>query len=179
MSFVSIFFLIVVTFGLGELWLLFAAADVIGFWGTLGLCILTGIVGGSLVRAQGFQARQQIQNEMQQGKIPAVEIASGIGLLLVGVMLMTPGFITDSIGFLLLIPPLRRIAAGSLIGVVGKRHKPIVMGDFPFNQPPPRHGRPSQGHQRPSRDNVIDVEAEIEPRQSVDAPRNSAPPKKR
>lgn len=154
MSFVSIFFLIVVAIGLGELWLLIAAADFMGFWRTLGLCIVTGIVGGSLVRAQGFRALQQIQNEMQRGKIPAVEIASGIGLLLVGVMLMTPGFITDTIGFLLLIPPLRKSAAAGLIHLLSKGRNPVEMGGFPFVQPP--------AQQNP-RGDVIDVETDVEP----------------
>jgi len=108
MSFVATFFLVVLVLAVSELYLLVQAAAAMGFLATLGLCVLTGILGGALVRHQGIQTLRRLQRELAAGRLPADEILEGIVLLIVGALLCVPGFITDLLGALMLIPPLRR-----------------------------------------------------------------------
>jgi UPF0716 protein FxsA len=70
--------------------------------------IATAVLGAWLVRNQGFQTMQKLRTEMEQGRLPAMELAEGFAILVAGVLLLTPGFITDTIGFICLTPPLRR-----------------------------------------------------------------------
>ena len=98
-----------------ELYLLIKVGVIIGAWSTVGLVIFTAVLGAFLLRLQGFSTLRQIQGTLQQGGIPAIEILEGALLLISGAFLLTPGFFTDSIGFLILIPPLRRLFVLKLI----------------------------------------------------------------
>lgn len=93
---------------LTELWILLQVGGLIGGWATVGLVMLTGIVGITLLRRQGFRLLAQVQQRMQQGEMPAQEMLEGMCLVLGGLMLLTPGFLTDTVGFLLLLPFTRR-----------------------------------------------------------------------
>lgn len=155
MTFIGNFFLLVVLLGLSELYLLFKAAGIIGFWGTVGLCVLTGIVGGALVRFQGLRTIQQIQVSMSQGRVPAVEMVSGVVLLLVGAMLIMPGFITDLLGFVLLIPAVRLAAARRLVRVFERR---VVICGPDIDPLSPRRGR------------IIDIDPEDDSRGGSSGP---------
>ena len=75
----------------------------------------TAVIGVSLLRLQGFSTLQRAQNHMAQGQLPAVEMFEGMFLAIAGALLLTPGFITDSIGFFLLLPPGRQWLARRLI----------------------------------------------------------------
>jgi len=121
MGFIARFFLLVLVLSFGELYLLIWASERISIGGTLLLCVLTGVIGGAMVRAQGMQAFAEIKKAMGAGRMPGVEIVSGLILLVIGTMMMTPGFITDCLAFLLLIPPLRKLAAGATLHWIGKR----------------------------------------------------------
>ena len=110
MGFVGSFLLTLLVISFSELWLLVRVSDQITFAGTLALCILTGLVGGSLVRYQGMRTLGRFRSQLAQGKVPADELLEGIVLIVLGALLIVPGFITDTLGFLLLIPPLRRLA---------------------------------------------------------------------
>ncbi len=112
MGFVGAFFLLVLVLSTTELFLLIRVAAAIGFFPAMGLCILTGVIGGLLVRHQGLATIRAIQREFATGGLPADELVGGALLLLAGALLCVPGFITDVVGFALLIPPLRRAAAG-------------------------------------------------------------------
>ncbi len=87
----------------------------IGLSWTLIVVILTAVIGVNLLKQQGFQAWQQIQTSLAQGRIPAVEMAAGAQLLFAGGLLLTPGFVTDFIGFLLMVPQVRLHLASWLI----------------------------------------------------------------
>lgn len=113
-TFVGRFFLLVTVLGFAELYLLVKAASGLGFLETLGLCILTGIIGGAFVRSQGLRTLGAIQQASAEGRMPATEMISGLTLLLVGVLLIVPGFLTDLLGFVMLIPPLRMAAARAI-----------------------------------------------------------------
>ncbi|MBT5031686.1 MAG: FxsA family protein [Proteobacteria bacterium] len=80
----------------------------LGTFNTLLLVIATAVLGAWLVRQQGFQTLANIRNQMDAGHLPAMEMAEGVALLFAGALLLTPGFLTDTIGFCLLAPPIRR-----------------------------------------------------------------------
>ena len=93
---------------LTEVWLLVTVGGLIGAGWTIFLVVLTAVIGASLVRSQGINTLARSQNSLARGELPAVELLEGGVLLIAGALLLTPGFFTDGIGFLLLVPPLRR-----------------------------------------------------------------------
>jgi UPF0716 protein FxsA len=90
-----------------ELWLLIKVGSHIGAAPTIALVLVTGIAGAALARQQGFATMLRIRESMAQGLMPAEEMLDGVLILAAGVMLITPGLITDSAGLLLLVPPAR------------------------------------------------------------------------
>jgi UPF0716 protein FxsA len=106
-----------------EIGLFIQVGGAIGLWPTLAIVILTAIAGTSLMRAQGIMTLNRLQNSLSDGTNPADPMAQGAMILVAGVLLLTPGFFTDGLGFALLLPPVRaliirwissRIAAGSM-----------------------------------------------------------------
>ncbi|WP_299003928.1 FxsA family protein [uncultured Shewanella sp.] len=97
-----------------ELAVLIRVGEVLGTWPTVGLVILTAIVGISLVRSQGIHTLMQVQKKLSNGEAPGQEIVEGMMLGLAGLLLVVPGFITDFIGILLLTRFIRIPVAGFL-----------------------------------------------------------------
>lgn len=87
-----------------ELALLVRLGTVIGFWPTIGLVVATGIVGAALARGQGLRVWIRIQEELRDGRMPMGRLLDGLLILIGGVVLLTPGLLTDLFGFALLIP---------------------------------------------------------------------------
>lgn len=81
----------------------------IGLWPTLGVVILTAFIGTALLRQQGLSTLMRAQTALNEGRMPAEELFDGACLLLAGAFLLTPGFVTDSVGFLLFFPPFRNL----------------------------------------------------------------------
>jgi UPF0716 protein FxsA len=79
----------------------------IGVAYTLGMILVTAILGSILLRVQGLSTLARIQEKSRDGAIPGKELVSGVMIMIAGVLLLTPGFVTDSIGFLLFFPPFR------------------------------------------------------------------------
>ena len=92
-----------------ELILLVQIGQLIGTLPTIALIIFTGVLGAFLVRRQGIQVLARIRTELQGGKLPADSIFDGAIILVAGAFLMTPGVLTDTLGFLCLIPATRRL----------------------------------------------------------------------
>ena len=105
MPFLIIFFII----SLLEVYAFTTVGSEIGVLNTLLLCIATAILGGYVVRRQGLEALMKVQNSLRTGKMPVNEIFNGFFIVIAGVLLVTPGFITDILGFSLLFPPFRSI----------------------------------------------------------------------
>lgn len=103
-----VFLLIFVGAPLLELYVLIEVGSQIGALPTILLSIFTALLGGFLVRLQGFAVIFRAQEQMARNELPAIELLEGAMLLVVGLALLLPGFITDAAGFLLLIPPVRR-----------------------------------------------------------------------
>ena len=99
-----------------EISLFIQVGGVIGLWPTIALVLVTAVVGASLVRSQGIQTLMTVQQRLQQGELPAQQIFEGIILAVAGILLLTPGFLTDITGMVLLLPHPRRIAAKYLMG---------------------------------------------------------------
>lgn len=92
-----------------ELTLLIHVGQFIGVMNTIAIVVLTGIAGASLARHQGFQVLQKITQSMQQGVLPSEALVDGVIILVCGFLLLTPGFLTDILGFAGLIPWTRGI----------------------------------------------------------------------
>jgi len=103
-----LFLVIFVGAPLLELYLLIEVGSEIGALPTIALSIFTAVLGGLLVRMQGFSVLFRVQSSLDRREVPALELLEGALLLVVGLALLLPGFITDAVGFLLLVPPLRR-----------------------------------------------------------------------
>lgn len=95
-----------------ELYLLLLVDDLIGFWPTVALVFATGVTGATLARFEGLRVLSQWRKALFRGKVPEDGVLSGLLVLVGGVLLVTPGVLTDVVGLLLLIPPTRRIVAG-------------------------------------------------------------------
>ena len=98
---------ILVAVPLVEIYLLISVGRVIGAGVTVLAVIGTAVLGAWLLRLQGLNTIARVQNTAARGEIPAQELIEGLILLVTGALLLTPGFFTDAIGFLCLIPPIR------------------------------------------------------------------------
>lgn len=79
----------------------------IGLWPTLGMILVTAILGTLMLRHQGFHLISEIQTKSEKGEVPGRALIHGVMLLIAGILLLTPGFVTDACGFLLFVPPVR------------------------------------------------------------------------
>jgi UPF0716 protein FxsA len=111
----QIFFLLVLLIPFVEIYLLIAVGGVIGALPTIFLVVFTAVLGAWLLRQQGFSTWQRLQASLAKGQIPAYEIIEGPIILVGGALLLTPGFITDIMGFICLIPQFRKKIAKYLI----------------------------------------------------------------
>ena len=98
-----------------EIYLFMRIGEMIGIGATLGMIILTAFIGITMLKWQGLSTLQRAQENLQENKIPATELVEGIILLLCGALLLTPGFFTDTVGFLMLVPPIRQGVAKALV----------------------------------------------------------------
>ena len=103
----SILFLLFILIPPIEIGLFIAIGGRIGLWPTLGIVLVTAVIGASLVSRQGRAELIRLQTEFAAGQFPAKPLAHGAMILVAGALLITPGFLTDAIGFALLSPPIR------------------------------------------------------------------------
>lgn len=107
-----------------EIYLLIQVGEVIGAGWTILLVVLTAVLGAFLLRQQGLSTLARFQRNMGQGQLPAQEMLEGVVLVVGGALLMTPGFFTDTLGFLCLFPLSRLLIVKALM----KRATVSVMG---------------------------------------------------
>ncbi len=108
-------FLLLVAVPIIEIGLFIQVGGWLGLWPTLAIVILTAALGTVRLRAQGLAALGELQRRLGAGEDPSATLAHGAMILVAGVLLLTPGFFTDTVGFLLLTPPVR--AAGIRLAV--------------------------------------------------------------
>jgi UPF0716 protein FxsA len=104
-----------------EILLLLEIGERLGTLNTVLLVILTGILGGTMMRIQGFSVFRKVQEDLTQGIPPARNILEGALVLAGGILLLTPGFFTDGVGFVLLIPRTRRYLLAKLQRAIESR----------------------------------------------------------
>jgi UPF0716 protein FxsA len=92
-----------------ELYILIEAGRMIGIGATVGLIMLTGVAGAWLARSQGLEILRRIQQETAKGQMPAQTLIDGALILVGGLLLLTPGFFTDALGFSFLVPITREL----------------------------------------------------------------------
>lgn len=115
MSFFRILFLLFLSIPLLEIYLLLKVGSSIGVLATVALVVLTAVVGVWLLRLQGFATLAKAQASLAKGEVPADTMLEGVMLFIAGALLLTPGFFTDAIGFLFLIPISRQWIARSIL----------------------------------------------------------------
>lgn len=113
MRFLAVFALIAVA----EMATFFWVESQIGLAWALGLALFTALLGSFLVRRSGLAVLGRIQSKFNQGELPGRELVDGASILVAGAFLISPGFLTDTLGFLLLVPPVR----GLVYRIVSKR----------------------------------------------------------
>lgn len=131
----------------------------IGVLPVLGLIFLTAAIGGVLLRIQGVGVLRRLARELDAGQLPAREMIHGAMIVLAGLFLLTPGFVTDILGLLLFIPAVRDLAWLFI------KDRIVVMGRFQQSGRDP--GAPFQGRKKPDVDGeVIDLDEDEYHRES-------------
>lgn len=111
---------------LAEIYVLLSAGAAFGALPVIAACIATAVIGGIVIRLQGLAAMNAARADMADGRPPVASAIDGAVLIAAAPFLMTPGFITDAIGFLLLVPPIRRALARRALAAIKRR---IERGD--------------------------------------------------
>jgi UPF0716 protein FxsA len=130
---------------LAEIYLLIQAGGVIGALNTVALVVLTAVVGAWLLRLQGLATLRRVQQSLERSELPETALVEGVLLLLAGALLLTPGFITDAVGFALLVPTVR-VALAHAVLTRGVLHPPDH--GSPPDEPPSAGGRIIEGEAR-------------------------------
>jgi UPF0716 protein FxsA len=159
-----------------ELYVIIQIGGLIGIWPTIALLLADAILGSMLLRQQGRSAWRRFNAALAERRFPALEVADGLLIAIGGTLLLTPGFITDIVGLLFLIPPTRAIVRRMLKGIVGKRillmggpagtaYGAASAGSRAYGYARGGRGEPGAGGASPSpngaqRDDVVDGTAE-------------------
>jgi UPF0716 protein FxsA len=106
--------LLFIAIPLAELAVIIQVGQAIGVWWTIGLLLADSILGSALMRMQGRAAWRRFNEALQAGRVPAREVLDGALVIFGGALLLTPGFITDVLGLVLLVPPTRALVRGVL-----------------------------------------------------------------
>ena len=107
-------FLLFVVMPIIEIWVLIEVGSRVGVFNTVLLVILTAVIGTMMLRAQGLAILNRVRSQMASNQLPAREMLEGVFLVFGGALLLTPGFVTDTVGFLCLIPATRAMMASAL-----------------------------------------------------------------
>ena len=136
-----------------EIALFIQIGGLIGLWPTLAVVVLTAALGTALVRAQGRLAMNDLRRSFSALEDPSEPLAHGAMILVAGVLLLTPGFFTDAVGFALLAPPVRR-------AVLAWARKRVTVARFEMGPAPGQPHRPGPTHPgaRPGPGDVIEGE---------------------
>jgi len=114
-----------------ELAVILQVAGGIGVPETIVLLLAVSVVGGWLCKREGVGVLRRIQRGLDRHELPTKELADGGLILLAGALLVTPGFLTDVLGILLLLPPTRAVFRLALLAALARRAKITVVGGFP------------------------------------------------
>jgi UPF0716 protein FxsA len=136
-----------------ELYLFLAIGSRIGILPTVATVIITGFIGAWLTKQQGLRTLSRYQQALAEGRLPHEEVIEGLMILVAGAVLLTPGFLTDAIGFALLVPPIRAVVRERLSGYLKGR---VTVAGAAMEDPLQR-----PVSTRRSDPSVIEIEAEV------------------
>jgi UPF0716 protein FxsA len=160
MFFLVLLFIVV---PIAELYVIIQVGGLIGIWPTLALLLLDAILGSLLLRHQGRGAWRRFNEALAQGRFPGKEVVDGLLIVVGGTLLLAPGFLTDIVGLIFLIPPTRALVRALLKRFTIGRFTVVGMGGGGgFGQGGPFGGGGPDPDQ-PNRDYDYDVTAEEEP----------------
>lgn len=141
-----------------EIFVLIQVGQVIGAWWTILLLIADSILGTWLIRREGGRAFAALRSALNSGQMPAKELADGALILIGGTLMLSPGFVTDLLGILLILPFTRPLARRALTGVVTRR---LVGAGAAAYMPRPGANQPgNQQRPHPNPDGSV-VEGEV------------------
>lgn len=104
-----------------EIWTIIQVGQVVGPWWTILLLLASGVVGSWLVRREGGRAWGALQQALREGRMPHREIADGVLILIGGTLMITPGFLSDVLGVLMILPVTRPVGRALLAGFISRR----------------------------------------------------------
>lgn len=147
-----------------ELWLIIELADLLGGgWQgasvTIGLLIMSSVVGALLLRSQGLNVWGNFLRAVAERRLPHREVVDGLFVAVGGALLLTPGFLTDILGMAMLLPPSRKVFSGLVIGRIGKRVMRAAGVEGWQWQSRPRRAATGVPEDPPVDDDVVDVTA--------------------
>ena len=130
-----IFILLVLGLPTLELFLLIEIGSEIGAVPAILLVLFTAVLGGYLMQRQGISTLTRVRGSMDRGEVPALEMMEGAVLLLGGLLLLIPGFLTDALGFFCLVPPLRRLLLLRFLRHAQVQGEVVTRSDGPVSGP--------------------------------------------
>lgn len=134
-------FVLFIVMPIVEMWLLITVGQQIGALPTIGLVLLTAVVGLSLLRQQGFATLFRARTKLDAGELPALEMAEALILAICGALLLTPGFVTDVVGFAGLVPVVRR----RLVSLLVARMEVVSYSEYQVKRPGERQSGDDKG----------------------------------
>jgi len=138
--------LILLGLPIAEIWVMIEVGQEIGALSTVALIIGTAVLGVLMFRIQGLATLARVQDHLDRGEAPVGELLSGLGLLVAGMLLVIPGFLTDVLGLILFIPPVRRFLVGAMLAWAMARGTTRIWtvrpGTGPGGPPPRQPGGP-------------------------------------
>ena len=129
---------------IAEIAVFIQAGGQFGLWPTLAIVILTALGGTALLRYQGLRTLGRVQESLHRGDVPVGEVFTGLCLLVAGALLLTPGFLTDAVGFALFVPGIRSFLAGGVLHTLSKRGTVRTDGSGGFNASEPQASQPNE-----------------------------------
>ena len=126
--------LLFVVVPLAELFVIIQVGQAIGVWWTIGILIADSILGSVLMRSQGRSAWRRFNDAVRAGRVPAREVVDGALVIFGGALLLTPGFLTDILGLVLLLPPTRAVVRAVLLRRFA--HRLVVSATAPRRRRP-------------------------------------------
>ena len=147
----ALFVVLLLAVPLIELVVIIKVGSAIGAFETVALLVLCSLVGVWLVKQQGLAVLRRAQREADAGRVPTASLLDGVLLLVAGGLLIFPGFVTDIVGALLLLPPVRYVLRRLLVARYGRRVATVVVTGSP------------DGRLRGPSGQIVDVESHVQP----------------
>jgi len=124
-----ILLLLFVVIPIVELWVIIRVGSAIGFLNTLAIIIVVAVLGSWLVKREGLRVWRRFTESVSRGRVPTRELVDGVLILGAGALLLTPGFVTDVVGVLMLFPPTRAVIRSLVMRSVKKRTIVVRRGE--------------------------------------------------